>query len=197
MVDRKNSSESQVAELIDCIGRLAHFLQFAEGLNPAQWGALRFLARANRYSQTPGALACFLRTSRGTTSQTLRVLESKGYVRRIPDRRDRRVVQLELTPAGAALLDHDPMLCIQEAAASLSGEMESDLAGGLSRILNAVQKRCGLDEFGVCWECGHFLANDAADDRAGPHRCGLTGDPLGEVETRKLCVNTIPITPQA
>lgn len=186
-----------MAELIDCIGRLAHFLQFVEGLNPAQWGALRFLARANRYSQTPGALACFLRTSRGTTSQTLRVLESKGYVRRIPDRRDRRVVQLELTPAGAALLDHDPMLCIQEAAASLSGEMESDLAGGLSRILHAVQKRCGLDEFGVCRECGHFLANNAADDRAGPHRCGLTGDPLCEAETRKLCVNTIPITPQA
>lgn len=89
------------------------------------------------------------------------------------------------------------MLCIQEAAAGLSGEMESDLAGGLSRILHAVQKRCGLDEFGVCRECGYFLANNVADDRAGPHRCGLTGDPLCEAETRKLCVNTVPIIPQA
>ncbi len=38
----------RAVELLDRMSRIAHGLQFALGLNPAQWEALRFLARANR-----------------------------------------------------------------------------------------------------------------------------------------------------
>ena len=74
----------KIANLINRLGRSIHCRQFAQGLNPAQWESLRFLARANRYSRTPSALAEYLRTTKGTASQTLKSLESKGYVRRVP-----------------------------------------------------------------------------------------------------------------
>ena len=90
----------RTVELLDRIGRIAHGLQFAQGLNPAQWEALRFLARANRYSRSPSALAEFLGTTKGTASQTVIALESKGLVSRTRRASDRRSVDLEVTPLG-------------------------------------------------------------------------------------------------
>ena len=62
---------ARIAALVDRLGRMAHGMQYASGLNPAQWEALRFIARANRYSRSPGAIARYLGTTRGTVSQTL------------------------------------------------------------------------------------------------------------------------------
>src|SRR5215468_8942769 len=117
-----------LAELLDRLGRATHALQFAHGLNPAQWEALRFLGRANRYSRSPSSLAEYLGTSKGTASQTLRALESKGYVRRSRSFRDRRGVSLELTPEGSVLLERDPMRDIEDAVAALSGPCADTLA---------------------------------------------------------------------
>ncbi len=73
-------------------------------LGPAQWEALRFVARANRllatFSRTPAALAGSISGStRGTVSQVLIALEQKGHLTREPSERDRRSVVLELTSA--------------------------------------------------------------------------------------------------
>ena len=83
-----------IATLVDRLSRIAHSLQFSEGLNPAQWNALRFLARANKYSTSPGVLADYLGCTKGTISQTLIALESKGLVARIRCDEDRRKVLL-------------------------------------------------------------------------------------------------------
>ena len=92
-------SELSISELLDRVGRVTRGLQFVDGLSPAQWEALRFLARANRYSRGPSALAEFLGTTKGTISQTLIALENKGYLRRRRGARDKRSVDLELTAA--------------------------------------------------------------------------------------------------
>ena len=44
----KTAIAQRVIVLLDRIGRLTRELQFADGLNPAQWDALRFLAQANK-----------------------------------------------------------------------------------------------------------------------------------------------------
>lgn len=92
----------RVADLIERPGRLADTLQRSGGLVPAQWEALRYLSRANRYSRHPGALAAFLGATKGTVSQTVIALERKGLVVRSDDPRDRRSVQIDLTEAGRA-----------------------------------------------------------------------------------------------
>ncbi len=99
----------QLAHLLDRLGRAVHNLQFTDGLNPAQWGALRFISRAKPATCKPSALADYLCTTKGTISQTLKSLEIKGYIRKIAETKDRRVVRLkrhrEKTALASALHD--------------------------------------------------------------------------------------------
>ena len=182
----------RISELVDRLGRLAHGLQYASGLNPAQWEALRFIARANRFSRTPGAIACYMGTTRGTVSQTLISLEAKGCIlrKRSPD--DRRTVALELTQAGRELIEEDPLCLVLRAAGSLSREEQGRLADGLEGLVRAVQEAKGIPEFGPCLLCAHFRPAPAAPDREGEAeeecRCALNDAALAPEETGMLCV---------
>ena len=186
---RSEHSFGRVAELVDRLGRAAHCLQFTAGLNPAQWEALRYLARANRYSRSPTALAEYLGTTKGTVSQTVRALEAKGYVSRRRGAVDRRSVVLAVTAEGARLLEQDPIVRLEFAAAGLPPSMGDAVAHGLSFMLAELQHGCGLRSFGACEQCGHFRDGAAADEPDGPHRCGLTSEPLDELDTTLLCIN--------
>ncbi len=178
-----------VGELIGRVGRVARGLQFVDGLSPAQWEALRYVARANRYSRCPSALAAFLGATKGTVSQTLIALEGKGYMRRERNSPDRRGVQLRLTAAGETLLERDPLLHLDAAAAALAPEAREALVEGLESVLQCVRRRTGGLDFGVCEECNKFCADGAADAADGPHRCGLTGEALDDNDRRLICVS--------
>jgi DNA-binding MarR family transcriptional regulator len=175
----------QIAELLDRLGRATHALQFAHGLNPAQWEALRFLGRANRYSRSPSTLAEYLGTTKGTASQTLRALEAKGYISRARDCADGRGVSLELTQEGRELLSVDPIHDIESAIAALSGPCASMLAQGLTQVLGRVRSKCRQGMFGFCERCCHLVGADGGKAA----QCGLTGEPLTQDESRQLCVN--------
>ena len=178
----------RVALLVDRLARLTRELQYVAGLNPAQWEALRYLASANRYSRSPGAVAQFLGATKGTTSQTLITLESKGLIERSPCRGDRRQVDLALTPAGQALVADDPIAGVELVARDLDDEMGAGLVKGLSRLLHDLQHRLGVKEFGVCENCTLFCVKDAAGAGAESHRCGLTGEQLNDDEPKLRCV---------
>ena len=62
-------------ELMERLSRLVGQTGHAHGMKPAQWDALRYLARANRFSRTPGALTAYLGATKGTVSQTVIALE--------------------------------------------------------------------------------------------------------------------------
>jgi len=179
------NSTHHVVSLIERLGRIARGVQHSEGMKPAQWEALRFLSRANRYSRNPGALADFLTSTRGTVSQTLITLEKKGYVLRKINPGDGRGKHLELTDAGREAVERDPMRKIESAVAAL-GE-DRVLAEKLKSILGELISDSGCKGFGVCEHCIHFCANAAAADINGPHRCGLSGDPLDHNEVVRIC----------
>ncbi len=185
----ESKPELTISALLDRVGRVTRGLQFVDGLSPAQWEALRFLSRANRYSCGPSALADFLGTTKGTVSQTLIALENKGYLRRLRTERDRRTVRLELTPAGRGLLKRDPLLVVDDAVAGLPAGERNAITEGLDRLLRNVQQRLGANDFGVCETCSLFAAEGAAGEHDGPHRCGLTNEPISEGEVRLICVN--------
>lgn len=178
----------KISNTINRLGRTLHCLQFALGLNPAQWEALRFLSRANRYSRTPSALAEYLQTTKGTASQTLKCLEAKGYVRRVPVPEDRRAVRIDITDNGHAVLRRDPLQCLEAAAATLGPDLDA-VTCGLARLAAALERTNEGKPFGLCGECTHFCKNAAVDVEGGPHRCGLTTDPLSAVDAAKICVN--------
>ena len=178
----------RMTSLVDRLGRAVHCLQFSDGLNPAQWAVLRYLGRANRYSRTPTAISDYLGTTRGTMSQTIKALESKGLIGRETSDRDRRAVLLKLTEAGEAALENDPLQCVAAVAQSFGDEMDQ-ASHFLDRVIDCLQAKSGGLNYGVCVGCTNFCKSAIAED---VHRCGLTGDPLSVLDSTKICVNHDP-----
>jgi DNA-binding MarR family transcriptional regulator len=175
------------ARLIDRIERLSRSGVPVHGLNPAQWDALRYLARANRFSRTPAGLAAYLGSTRGTVSQTLIALEQKGFVIRRASDRDRRSIALGLTETGAAALDDDPLLAVASDVAAATAGDAAPIVALLEGVLRAAIRRNGGRPFGVCRTCRHFRDGHGADGR-GQHQCALLKEPLSEIDSSQICV---------
>lgn len=180
----------QVAALVGRLSRAVHCMQFAQGLNPAQWDALRFLSRANRYSRGPTALADYLGTTKGTASQTIKALEAKGLIRRAKRDGDKRGVHLELTEDGQEVLEGDPLRRVEGIALASCGDTGA-AADILRRLLDGLTAASGASTFGVCENCCHLCG---AKSEAEGYRCGLTADPLDEGEVRKICQEFAPVS---
>ncbi len=65
MLEQSPAPEQAVAELMEQLGHCACSEAFSAGLNPAQWSALRYFQRANRFSRTVSAFAQYHGTTRG------------------------------------------------------------------------------------------------------------------------------------
>ncbi len=176
-----------VANLLERIGQLIRSDEQLGDLNPAQWGALRYLARANPYSRSPMAVTRYLGTTRGTTSQTLIALERKGYIKRMASPRDKRAVDLELTKQGRSKLGEDPGLHLAKVADDVLGKDVGIVRDHLTSILNGLVKLNQGRMFGICRNCRHFRRNGGGS-KAAPHRCGLLEVDLSASDSEKICV---------
>jgi len=183
------ASTNSFADLVDELSRITHAAQFADGLNPAQWEALRFLSRANRYSTSPGALADYVGTTKGTASQTLIALETKGLVARVRSDVDRRKVRLALTDAGRALVKRDPLRMIEQAGVAIPDLQRTAVMSAMKEIVDKLGRQNGDARFGVCWECCHLQGGCAKDCAADAAVCGLTDESLRTMELDQICVN--------
>lgn len=188
---------ARVAELIDRLGRMTRELQYVDGLNPAQWEALRYLNRANRYSRTPGGVAEFLGATKGTISQTVSALESKGLIVRTPSDRDKRVCLIDLTDEGHRMIARDPVRCIETIVGSMDEATAAQMVGGLGRLMASLQFELGSKPFGVCVACCRHLAPEAGCKKSeDTPKCGMTGEPLQGDAPQRICVNYLNDTPE-
>ncbi len=180
----------------DLLERLASLLRAEErrlgkehGLEPVHLRALRFLARANRYSDTPVAVSEYLGLTKGTASQTLIRLQEKGMLAASPDPKDGRRVHLRLTRAGRKVVSHvDPPKLFQEALEASS--VSSSLQGSFLDLLRTLQHLNGSRPFGVCRSCVHFRSGDGK----GSFLCGLTEEPLKARESHLICREHQPVS---
>ena len=76
----------------------------ARGLKLVHARILDYLANCSSHSDTPMAVAEYLSLTKGTVSQSISVLERKGYLNKTPDSTDKRVVHLNLSLMGQQLL---------------------------------------------------------------------------------------------
>lgn len=152
----------------------------AHGLQAIHVQILGYLARANRYSNFPIAVAEYFGITRGTVSQSLAVLERKGLLSRQPDPRHGRRVHLELTPAGQQVLENGWSRQVESALATEAVDADP-LADQLRQLLRGLQRQNAQRPFGICHQCVHFLGEDSG------HRCGLTGEPLAQPQSEKIC----------
>ena len=154
-----------------------------ESLQPVHVQALIYLSKANRYSNTPQALAEYLGLTKGTVSQTLLLLDRRGLIERFEDDIDRRVVRLRLSAAGERLLyESQPALAWQNATRNISPNRIRNAVSALREALVTLQEDNEGTVFGECTSCAHC---QKLSQRV--YRCGQMGDRLSAPETRKLC----------
>lgn len=163
------------------------------GLQPVQFEALYYLSICNRFSNTPKAVTEFLGLTKGTVSQTIKVLEIKGYVEKIADRNDKRITHLIMTKKGRQLLsDYFPSEKLLAACSdSEGGNTEFDpalLQQQLTLLLASIQKQHQYRSFGVCTSCKYHLNSN------GGYVCGLTQLPLTADDITLICVEHQPVT---
>jgi len=183
---------AKIVELVARLSRIAHSLQFVEGLNPAQWEALRYVARANRNSRSPSKLADFMGSTKGTVSQTLKALEAKGLIERCRKPGNRRAVQITVTLAGRTLLAKDPLSQIHEALAPCSSADRVRVAESIEQLLGAIQKHGKIPEFGPCLDCTFYKPEACKETNSIGCRCGVSGELFSSLELDKICVDFSP-----
>ena len=175
----------QVAQLIERLGRLVSNEAHSGGLKPVQWEALRYLARANRFSRTPSAVTAYFGMTKGTVSQTLSALARKGLIKKKNCTADKRGVQLELTRAGRNQLHSDPLSKISVLSDSLAKKDNEKLASGLEHILSGLLHERDGKPFGVCKSCKHYRPGKTQQSNG---RCALLDVALTPEDSELICL---------
>lgn len=129
------------AEVIAQVLRTTSSLAFSNGLNPAQWAAIRYFAQAAPTARSVVAFARYHRTTKGTASQTIAALLKKGLLDRQRSERDRRTASLELTAQGRILLNDDPLNELAYAVSLLDEDEHAVLVRSLDKILRVLVER--------------------------------------------------------
>lgn len=181
--------------LLDRVGNLLRNEVRADltpyGLQPIHFEALYYLSICNRFSDTPKAVTEYLGLTKGTVSQSLKVLETKGYLIKQPDITDKRVTHLVVSPQGKELIKAVFPPPLMQRAISTSKKMGSDidtiaLQQQLQLLLRSIQTENRLHTFGVCATCQHNQPLSG-----GAHLCGLTQLPLSSEDIELICIEHI------
>ncbi|SFD58255.1 MarR family winged helix-turn-helix transcriptional regulator [Pseudoalteromonas denitrificans] len=176
-------------ELFNLIERLANLLRqetrlegLSLGLQPIQQEALYYLSTCNRYSDTTLAVTEFLGLTKGTVSQSLKVLENKSLIIRQKDEKDKRITHLKVTNSGQAFLAKTcPPQKFSSAVKNLSTHEQDETKDLLYKLLNNYQEVTGRTAFGVCKNC-KFNQNTPEGIR-----CGLTFETLSLDDVKLIC----------
>jgi DNA-binding MarR family transcriptional regulator len=153
------------------------------GLQPVQLDALHYLSVCNRLSNTPQGVAEYLGLTKGTVSQSLKVLEARGLISRAPDPDDGRLVHLSLTPAGdQALAQTVPVASLRAAVAGWPDTERKRVEHSLETLLARLQSGHGRRSFGVCRSCRfhRVISPELA-------RCELIGADLSPEDAGRIC----------
>ncbi len=176
-------------ELFNLIERLANLLRQETrlegqslGLQPIQQEALYYLSTCNRYSDTTLAVTEFLGLTKGTVSQSLKILESKALIIKVKDKRDKRITHLKVTEAGHEfLMKTCPPQKFTDAITSLSIDEEFETKTLLKKVLSNYQQATGRTAFGVCKHCKF---NRKTSDGI---LCDLTKEALSRDDIMLIC----------
>lgn len=100
--------ETPVFELLKCIAAIIRSEQRKKctklRLQLIHFDVLGYLSQASQYTDTPAATALHFGMTRGTVSQSLIVLEKKGYIEKNKDEADKRIIHVRILPLGYAIL---------------------------------------------------------------------------------------------
>ena len=110
------------------------------------------------------------------------LLEKKGYIEKIPDTKDRRVVHLKLLPAGEQALEQARPSDLLKQAQSILQTNNAPLDSNMfMQALTALQRANQSQTFGLCKSCKHFRIVEEG------FKCNLTQEALTAYDSEKIC----------
>jgi DNA-binding MarR family transcriptional regulator len=153
------------------------------GLLPVQFEALHYLTICNRYSDTPMAVTEFLGQTKGTVSQTLKVLEKKGFLEKKANVDDKRMTRLVITKTGKSLVKKIlPSPALNLVSTYMTEETILTTNSYLRSLLYYLQSANKFKTFGQCETCQHNVKKGS-----GNYLCGLTNERLTKREVKLIC----------
>ena len=181
-------NSERIDSLVERLGNLLRAEERAsgsvDGLQTIHMQIMRYLSACNRYSDTPAGVTEFLGATKGTTSQSINVLERKGFLEKRPDATDGRVIHLVLTAKAESFLESEfPPPGFTEALSVMKPVEREKLSGLLNQFLVLLQRNNKGKAFGVCETCRYFKRNAFGDS----HQCGLTLEPLSDNDSSRIC----------
>lgn len=138
--DRRVMDASVVARLLEQTARAVYESRGPKAVHPGQWAVLRYLARAGRQARTVGGVATFLGVTHAPASRAVAALARKELVTVKTDSEDRRVRRIDLTAAGRALLDQDPVHRLTSAIEALDNRAQTEFARTLETVYGRLAK---------------------------------------------------------
>lgn len=176
-------------DIFELIERMAAIIRSEErkkcvgvGLQLIHLQVLNYLSSCNKYSDTPAALTAYLGSTKGTISQTLLLLEKKGYIKKVTDSKDKRKVHIKVQDSGHSVIKKARPTELYNQAASIIGKKdESQLNDVFIQVLTALQKANKSASFGICKTCKHFKHSNTG------YMCGLTKEALSVKDSEKIC----------
>ena len=157
-------------------------------LLPIQFEALYYLSISNRYSDTPKAVTEFLGQTKGTVSQTLKLLEKKALIRKLPDTVDKRVVHLKVTREGMKILKKlRPSQILETTCEQMTEDEFTEIDYALTQLLSRLQEANQFKTFGQCFSCIHNIKVTE-----NQFLCNLTKEPLSKNEISLICREHLP-----
>lgn len=175
----KPARSDHLRDLIERLARINAADEWTDDLNPTQWAALSYLARANRFSRSPSQVTEFMSATRGTVSQTLKALSRKGLIEEVRSTVDRRWISYSVTEVGFSALDRTTV--IEQAFNHLPEAGQERLAAGLETLLRVALEARGKRPFGQCKSCRHHRP----EGKGG--FCMLLSEALAPEETEQIC----------
>jgi DNA-binding MarR family transcriptional regulator len=183
------------ARIVAALERLARTLHKAlwdaaweEGLSASQAQFLVYLLFHGQHEVGIGQLAERFGLRHSTVSDTVKTLESKGLMQRLPCETDRRAVVLRLTREGkraARRLAHWAD-SVRGQLAQMDGSAKASFLATLLDLIARLQMAGLISLVKTCTTCHYFERGKYADPEA-PHHCRLLNQPLRIVELRVEC----------
>jgi len=182
----------EIGELLLQLGKGMLAERDGDSLTSSQWVALRFFSRANAFSRTLSELATYQATTRGTASQTIKLLERRGYIKRVRSPYDGRSWILTVTDAGQRRMTHDPLTSMFNEIDGLDVQKQEVLRDILRQLVSRLDRRSHRTAVGSCRDCVFLLIRrlkSQAHSVEVNFFCQCVGLPVAEGELELLCTS--------
>lgn len=128
------TADTSAAALL-ALARHLHLMNYAHGLKPAQWQALRYYAAADPAVATITAFAEADGITQPAASQTVFALVKRDLLTSTIDPIDRRIRRIAVTASGRRSLKRDPMAALAKVLVSIDPATLGVIDSVVTRLL--------------------------------------------------------------